>query len=84
MNLKREQKQKNQRKWVIGGNIYVSDKLLIWTIPLIILILMKYNMDIDSTADGDPIEVVFSDKILIGLMFIFVCLTLGIIYLKGV
>ncbi len=70
--------------WVIGGNVYVSDNLLIWTIPLIIVILMKYNMDIDSTADGDPIEVVFSDKILIGLMLIFVCLTLGIIYLKGV
>ena len=70
--------------WVIGGSLYVENNPLIWTIPMIVTILMKYNMDIDNGSDGDPTEVVFHDWLLIVLMVIYGIYTIGSIYLKGV
>lgn len=43
---------------------------LIWTVPLIIIILMKYSLDIEGNSDGDPVEVLIHDKILL----IFCCI----------
>ncbi len=41
-----------------------NTKLLIWTIPLVIIICMKYSMDIENKSDGDPVEVIFKDKVI--------------------
>ena len=39
---------------------------LIWTIPFLVAIVMKYSLDIEGgSSDGDPIEVVLHDKILL-------------------
>ena len=38
---------------------------LVWTVPIILLIFMRYNMDIDGDTDGDPVEVLLHDKFLI-------------------
>lgn len=38
---------------------------LIWTIPIILIILMKYSLNIEVNSGGDPVEVLFSDKVLI-------------------
>lgn len=48
-----------------------NDKL-IWTIPFVVAIAMKYSLDIEKgNSDGDPIEVVIHDYILLimGLLF---------------
>ena len=57
--------------------------LFIWTVPVVIVICMKYSLDIESGGDGDPVEVVFSDKILIALICLYALSALGIIYLPG-
>ena len=57
------------------GNSY-----LVWTVPLVILICMKYSLTIEGYSDGDPVEVVFKDPILLGLIGSLGALTLGIIY----
>jgi 4-hydroxybenzoate polyprenyltransferase len=45
--------------------------LMIWTIPLIIIICMKYSMGIENNNDGDPVEIIFNDKVLMILLLIY-------------
>lgn len=61
---------------------YGTDKL-IWTVPLVIIILMKYSADIESNSYGDPVEVVTHDKALLGLAALFGLVMVGLIYLPG-
>ena len=58
----------------------LSAKSLVWTVPLVILICMKYNLIVEGNSDGDPVEVIFKDKLLLGLVIIFGIITIGIIY----
>lgn len=58
-----------------------SSNILIWTIPLVILIGMKYSLNIESSSDGDPVEVILHDKILIGLICIYALIVFGLLYL---
>ncbi|MCX4351393.1 MAG: UbiA prenyltransferase family protein [Lachnospiraceae bacterium] len=46
----------------IGGS--TQSNFFIWTIPIVIVIIMKYEMDIDAYSYGDPIEVLYKDKFL--------------------
>ena len=70
--------------WVIGDNLYVNENMLIWTIPLVITIIMKYSMNIESVSDGDPIEVVYKDKTLIFLIFLYAIFIIGTIYFRRI
>lgn len=49
---------------------------LIWTIPLLIIICMKYSLNIEGNSYGDPVDVILSDKILIILILIY-CIFMG-------
>lgn len=53
----------------------------IWTVPLVMLTMMRYSMRIEGDADGDPVELIFSDKLLLGLGFLTAAVLVGIIYL---
>ena len=44
---------------------------IIWTVPLVLIICMKYSLDIESDSLGDPVDVILSDKLLIGLALIY-------------
>ncbi|MEK3764649.1 UbiA prenyltransferase family protein [Solibacillus sp. FSL K6-4121] len=59
----------------------MSNDLLVWTVPLIILICMKYSLNIEKDSDGDPVEVVIRDKFLLGLVIMFLIFSIGIIYI---
>lgn len=55
--------------WTIQG----QSSVLIWTVPLVMIIFMKYSLDIESDRfDGDPMSVVMCDKVLwlIGLLYL--------------
>lgn len=54
---------------------------LIWTVPLVICLCLKYYLTIDGNSDGDPIEVIFQDKVLLGLIAAFAMLTVVLLYL---
>lgn len=58
----------------------LSHDLLVWTVPLVILICMKYSLNIEGDSDGDPVEVVLKDKVLLGMVVAFCLIALGIIY----
>lgn len=59
---------------------YGTDKL-IWTVPLVIILLMKYSADIESNSYGDPVDVVMHDKVLLGLGVLFGLSIVALIYL---
>lgn len=48
--------------------------LQMWTVPIVIILAMKYSLDIEKGGLGDPMEVIVSDKglILIGIVYIIV------------
>lgn len=54
----------------------------VYTVALIVIICMRYNLIIEKDSYGDPVDVVCSDKVLIGLVLAFgsvLLLVLGIV-----
>ncbi|EMU55882.1 MULTISPECIES: UbiA prenyltransferase family protein [Clostridium] len=58
-----------------------SNQNIIFTVPLVIVICMKYSLNIEGDSDGDPVSVILQDKILIILLIIYISVILSIIYL---
>ena len=64
------------------ATIQVYGSYLIWTVPLVLLICMKYSMTIESDSDGDPVEVLLHDIGLIVMCVIYVLVMLFLLYLR--
>jgi 4-hydroxybenzoate polyprenyltransferase len=58
-----------------------SNPYLIWTVPIIVVICLKYNLVIESESQGDPVDVIFSDKILLLLLIFYVAAVFVTVYL---
>ena len=55
------------------------------TVPVVILLLMRYSLVVEGESGGDPIEVILHDRMLLVLAALYAVLMLGLIYLqKGV
>jgi 4-hydroxybenzoate polyprenyltransferase len=54
---------------------------LMWTVPLVICICLRYSLTVEGGSDGDPVEVLFRDKPLLALCAAFAAITLGLLYL---
>ena len=68
--------------WSVSPEVVdISNNYAVWTVPYFIILAMKYSMDIEGNSDGDPVEVILNDKLLIGLGIIYVLLLVIIIYL---
>ena len=52
-----------------------------WTIPIFIILLMCYSLDVEGDSDGDPVEVILHDKILIGLLVLYALFIFILLYL---
>lgn len=52
----------------------------IWTVPLILILAIRYSMIIENNSDGDPVEVIIKDKVLLILGLIYVVCMCFIIY----
>ena len=52
-----------------------------YTIPFVVLILLRYDMILDSEMnDGDPVEVLLKDKIILALCILYGCIGMGLLY----
>lgn len=58
---------------------YGTNKL-VWTVPFVIVLLMKYSADIESDSHGDPVDVITNDKSLLFLGAVYVLVLLSLIY----
>lgn len=61
---------------------YGTDKL-VWTVPLVIVLLMKYSADIESDSYGDPVDVITHDRILLVLSAVF-CLVMFLLLYRPI
>ncbi|MBR1847943.1 MAG: UbiA prenyltransferase family protein [Lachnospiraceae bacterium] len=65
-------------------NVYGNSNapsLMVWTVPLIIVIIMRYEMQIeDEKTMGDPINVLLKDKYLLILTLVYILLSGILIY----
>jgi len=51
-----------------------------WTVPLVILLAMKYSLDIEGGEYADPVEVICGDKTILFLGTVYVCSMFLILY----
>lgn len=51
--------------------VLFSHHLMIWSVPLMMFIIMKYSLNIETDSDGDPVNVLLHDKILLLLVLIY-------------
>lgn len=66
---------------VDSSNVAQMGNMLVWTVPVIILILMKYSLNVESDSLGDPVDVVFEDKILLGLIVFYGIMVMCLLYI---
>lgn len=59
----------------------IGNDNLFWTIPLLMIIFQKYSLIIEGDSQGDPIEVVLSDKVLIGFIILYIIIMLCFLYI---
>ena len=69
--------------WTIDGQTIerVGSNYMIWTIPLLMIILMKYSLIIEGDSYGDPVDVLIKDRFLIVLVLLFVFSMISILYI---
>ena len=60
---------------------FYDNDYLIFTVPIVLLITMKYSLDIEGDSDGDPVEVLLHDKILLALCGIYLAIMFMVLYL---
>lgn len=60
---------------------FYNNDYLIFTVPIVLLITMKYSLDIEGESDGDPVEILLHDKVLLALCVIYLAIMLMILYL---
>jgi hypothetical protein len=54
----------------------------VYTIPLFLIILFKYSLNIETASDGDPTSIVLHDKMLLLLCAVYLVWAFCIIYLN--
>ncbi len=56
---------------------------LVWTVPLALIILMRYALAADADADGDPVEVLLHDPFALTACALYALTLLALLYLPG-
>ena len=67
--------------WCIDINAAINGFInIIYTVPLVIVICMKYSLIVEGDSLGDPVDVILSDKILMLLILVYALLVFSIIF----
>lgn len=64
----------------LWSTLGVDNRFFKFSSILLILILMKYSLNVEQDSLGDPIEVILGDKILIILAFIYAAYCFSVLY----
>ena len=60
---------------------FYNNEYMIFTVPIVLLITMKYSLDIEGESDGDPVEVLLHDKVLLTMCVLYLSVMFLILYL---
>ena len=52
-----------------------------WTIPIFIVIFMCYSLDVEGESDGDPVEVILKDRVLIAIILGYAICIFSLLYI---
>ena len=58
----------------------LAAKGLVWTVPLLCLITLRYSFDVEGDSDGDPVEVVVHDIPLVLLCAVYAMCMFSLLY----
>lgn len=58
-----------------------GNEYLIFTVPIVLLITLRYSLNVEGESDGDPVEVLLHDKILLILCVVYFAAMFLILYL---
>lgn len=64
--------------WAIGQN----NSLFLWTIPIFMIILMRYSLCIEDDSSGDPVEVLLHDRFIVVVTILYCGITTMALYWK--
>lgn len=53
---------------------------MLWTVPLVILICLKYSLTVEGSSDGDPVDTILKDKLLLAMLACLGIIIMGLIY----
>ncbi len=56
-------------------------EIMVWTVPLVIAILMKYELDVDKDNFGDPVEVLTHDKSIFAMLAAYGVIVFFVLYI---
>ena len=60
---------------------HIGNEYVFWTIPLLMIILQLYSLNIEGNSYGDPTDIVLSDKKLLGFSILYLLVMVTIIYI---
>lgn len=66
--------------WSVSPSDILDNNNLVWTAPVVLLICMKYSMNIECDCHGDPADVIFEDKMLLTLILMYGISLVTLIY----
>lgn len=68
-----------------SGNAETIEKfgtsIQMWTVPLVIILAMKYSLDIEKGGSADPMEIITNDRWLLLIAVVYACIMIMILYL---
>lgn len=68
--------------WCIDGATVsrIGNSYMIYTVPIVAVIMFMYSLDIEKDSFGDPVDVILSDKIILLLIGVYCLLIFAILY----
>ena len=61
--------------------VEMPNSKMIWTVPVFIILSMCYSLDIEGESDGDPVEVIVHNRLLISIAIMYILCVFAILYL---
>jgi hypothetical protein len=58
----------------------INENMMVWTIPLVLVILMRYSLIVESGSQSDPVDLFLKDKTLMILSSIY-SIAMSVIYI---
>jgi 4-hydroxybenzoate polyprenyltransferase len=70
--------------WSIDGATVqrLHTSAFVYTIPLVLIILFKYSLDIETDSDGDPTSIILNDRALLFLCALYIAAAFFIVYIN--
>lgn len=65
--------------WCMEKDADINGFLLL-SVPVLVFVLLKYSLDTETNSDGDPVNVILGDKILILLVVLLGCILMWNLY----